>query len=184
VLTGTTTDEYRLFLVPTGLAGHVTDEALAGVLALLGIGPAVGDLYRANRPLAAPGDLLAALLTDRYFRLPALAVAGARAAGPAATYVYEFAWPSPVPGLGACHSLDIPFVFDNLFADGAEQALGPHPPAGLASRMHAAWLGFARGGDPGWPADGPSCPVMVFDAHGGGVQADPRGDERRIWALG
>ena len=184
VLTGTTTDEYRLFLMPTGLAGYVTDESLAGVLALLGIGPAVGDLYRANRPLAAPGDLLAALLTDRYFRLPALAVAGARAAGPAATYVYEFAWPSPVHGLGACHSLDIPFVFDNLFAEGAELALGPHPPAGLASRMHAAWLDFARGGDPGWPAYGPSCPVMVFDADGGGVQADPRGDERRVWALG
>ena len=63
------------------------------------LGPAVGDLYRANRPLAAPGDLLAAVLTDRYFRLPALAVAEARAAGPAATYVYEFAWPSPVHGL-------------------------------------------------------------------------------------
>jgi len=25
---------------------------------------------------------------------------------------------------------------------------------------------------------------MVFDDHSGGVQADPRGDERRIWALG
>jgi len=184
VLTGTTTDEYRLFLMPTGLAGYITDESLAGVLALLGIGPAVGDLYRANRPLAAPGDLLAAVLTDRYFRLPALAVAEARAAGPAATYVYEFAWPSPVHGLGACHSLDIPFVFGNLVAEGAEQALGPHPPAGLADRMHGAWLDFARRGDPGWPAYGPSCPVMVFDAHGGGVQPDPRGDERRIWALG
>ncbi len=184
VLTGTTTDEYRLFLMPTGLAGYVTDEGLAGVLGLLGIGAAVGDLYRANRPLAAPGELLAAVLTDRYFRLPALAVAGARAAGPAATYVYEFAWPSPVHGLGACHSLDIPFVFDNLFAEGAEQALGPHPPADLASRMHVAWLDFARTGDPGWPAYGPSCPVMVFGADGGGVQADPRGDERRIWALG
>ncbi|HEY7015002.1 MAG TPA: carboxylesterase family protein [Streptosporangiaceae bacterium] len=182
VLTGTTTDEYRLFLMPTGLAGYVTDEGLAGVLALLGIEPAVGDLYRANRPQAAPGDLLAAVLTDRYFRLPALAVAEARAAGPAATYVYEFAWPSPIHGLGACHSLDIPFVFDNLFAEGAGQALGPHPPAGLASQMHGAWLDFARSGDPGWPTYGPSCPVMVFDAHGGGVQSDPRGDERRIWA--
>jgi para-nitrobenzyl esterase len=184
LLTGTTTDEYRLFLVPTGLADYVTEEGLAGVLALLGIGPAVGDLYRANRPLASPGDVLAAVLTDRYFRLPALAVAGARAAGPAATFVYEFAWPSPVHGLGACHSLEIPFVFDNLVAEGAEQALGPNPPAALADRMHAAWLAFARGGHPGWPAFDASCPVMVFEAHGGGVQADPRGDERQIWALG
>jgi para-nitrobenzyl esterase len=66
----------------------------------------------------------------------------------------------------------------------AKCALGPYPPAELADRMHAAWLAFARSGDPGWPAYGPSCPVMVIDAHGGGVQADPRGEERRIWALG
>jgi para-nitrobenzyl esterase len=184
LLTGTTADEYRLFLVPTGIAGSITPESLAGVLALLGIAPVVGDLYQANRPQASPGDLLAAVLTDRYFRLPALAVAGARAAGPAATYVYEFAWPSPVHGLGACHSLEIPFVFDNLSAEGADLALGPAPPAALAARMHAAWLAFARGGDPGWPAYDGTCPVMVFDAHGGEVQTDPRGDERRIWTLG
>ena len=183
LLTGTTTDEYRLFLVPTGIADYVTAEGLAGVLALLGIGPAVEDLYRANRPLSSPGDVLAAVLTDRFFRLPALAVTEARA-GPAPTYMYEFAWPSPVHGLGACHSLEIPFVFDNLSAEGADLALGPTPPAALADRVHAAWLAFARNDDPGWPAFDGTCPVMVFGDPRGGVQADPRGDERRIWALG
>jgi para-nitrobenzyl esterase len=181
LLTGTTTDEYRLFLVPTGIAGQITDEGLDALLPLLGIGSAVADLYRANRPGASPGDVFAALLTDRFFRLPALAVADARASGPASTYVYEFAWKSPVHGLGACHSLEIPFVFDNLIAEGAEQALGSAPPAALAERMHAAWLAFARDGDPGWQAYDKTCPVMIFDEPGGGVVADPRGDERRIW---
>jgi para-nitrobenzyl esterase len=181
LLTGTTTDEYRLFLVPTGIAGHITDEGLAALLPLLGIGSAVADLYRANRPGASPGDVFAALLTDRFFRLPALAVADARASGPAPTYVYEFAWKSPVHGLGACHSLEIPFVFDNLTAEGADQALGSAPPTALAERMHAAWLAFARDGDPGWQAYDETRPVMIFDEPGGGVAADPRGDERRIW---
>jgi para-nitrobenzyl esterase len=184
LLTGTTTDEYRLFLVPTGIAAMITEEALAGLLPVLGIGSAVADLYRANRPGASPGDLLAALLTDRFFRLPALAVAGARAAGPAPTYVYEFAWPSPVNRLGACHSLEIPFVFDNLLADGAEPALGTSPPAALADRMHAAWMAFARGGDPGWRALDDDFPIMIFNEPGGGVEADPRGDERRVWLPG
>jgi para-nitrobenzyl esterase len=186
LLTGTTTDEYRLFLVPTGVGGMMTDEGVDGLLAMLGAGPAVAALYRANRPGASAGDVLAAALTDCFFRLPALAVAEARTSGQAPggaapTYLYEFAWRSPVHGLGACHSLEIPFVFDNLSAQGAERALGAAPPQELAGQVHAAWVRFAASGDPGWPAFDGSYPVMVFDSPGGGVQADPRGDERRAW---
>jgi para-nitrobenzyl esterase len=182
LLTGTNTDEYRLFLIPTGLSDLVTEEVLGGLLGILGVGPAVADRYRANRPGASAGDLLAAVLTDQFFRLPALAVAEARTGGAAATYMYEFAWPSPVSGLGACHSLEIPFVFDNLSAEGAELALGPQPPAGLADQMHAAWVAFARAGDPGWRPLDNSFPVMIFNATSSAVQLDPRGDERRAWA--
>ncbi len=185
LLTGTTTEEFRLFLVPTGMAGLMTHEGVDGVLGVLGVAPAVAELYRANRPGASAGDLFAAVLTDRFFRLPALAVAEARAAGQTLAepaYVYEFAWQSPVDGLGACHSLEIPFVFDTLTAPGAERALGPAPPEELAGQMHAAWIRFASDGNPGWHAFDGSYPVMIFDCPGGGVQADPRGDERRIWA--
>ncbi len=191
LLTGTTADEFRLFVVPTGLAALVTEEALPALASGLGIPTPVADLYRASRPDDSPGDLLAAMLTDRFFRLPALAVAEARSPGQAragrpqaATYVYEFAWPSPVSGLGACHSLEIPFVFDNLSAEGAEQALGATPPQALADRMHAAWVAFARDGDPGWRAFDETYPVMIFEANGGRAQLDPRGKERRSWAQG
>ncbi len=183
LLTGTTTDEYRLFIVPTGMATQISAELLAGLLPVLGISPQTAALFQANRAGAAPGDLFAALLTDMFFRLPALAVAEARSSGPAATYVYEFGWPSPVGGLGACHSLEIPFVFDNLTAAGTELVLGPQPPGELADQMHHAWIAFARTGDPGWPAWDESYPVRVFRA-GGTVELDPRGDERRIWASG
>ena len=81
LLTGTTTEEYRLFLFPTGLAAHITEQGLADILALLGVGPVAAGLYRANRPGASPGDVFAAVITDRFFRLPALAVAEARAGG-------------------------------------------------------------------------------------------------------
>ena len=46
--------------------------------------------------------------------------------------------------------------------------------------MHAAWIAFARTGDPGWPAYGEDRQTMVFKP-GGGLVADPRGDERAIW---
>ena len=164
LITGTNSEECRLFLVPSGMAALITDDLLAGLLAALGISPQVAGLYRSNRPGATPGDILAALLTDKFFRLPAFAVAEARIGAPAPTYVYEFAWQSPVGGLGACHSLEIPFVFDTLSASGAELVIGPDRPQHLADQMHQAWIGFARSGDPGWRAFDKDYPVRVFPA--------------------
>jgi para-nitrobenzyl esterase len=188
LLTGTTSEEYRLFLFPTGLGALITDEILSGLLPALGVGAPVAGLYRSNRPGATPGDIMAALVTDKFFRLPALAVAEARTSGAAPTYVYEFAWQSPVGDLGACHSLEIPFVFDNLSASGAALVIGEDRPQHLASQMHTAWIRFARDGDPGWRAFDKDYPVRIFGAAGPAAEAvetvelDPRGDERRIWS--
>jgi len=185
LLTGTNTDEVRLFFVPTGTAAAVTDEALPFVLGALGISQETTAVYQANRPGASPGDVLCALVTDWFFRNPMLAAAEARlaAGGPAPTYVYEFGWPSPVQGIGAAHAVEIPFVFDNLTEPDAQQATGPNPPADLAAEMHRAWIRFAATGDPGWQPFDASYPVMTFGAAAGParVVCDPRGDERRAW---
>jgi para-nitrobenzyl esterase len=182
LLTGTNAEEFRLFLVPSGLAAMVTDETLPGFLGALGLDRDVAALYRANRPDASAGDVLAALLTDRFFRLPALAVTEARAGGPASTYLYEFGWHSPVMDLGAAHGMDIPFVFDDVHAPDAETLLGPAAPAGLAREMHATWIRFAATGDPGWAPFGPGYPVMTWDGETAAVAFDPRADERLSWA--
>ena len=106
----------------------------------------------------------------------------ADAGGLAPTYLYEFAWRSPVQGLGAAHAVEIPFVFDNVTAEDAQKAIGTEPPADLAAEMHAAWIRFATTGDPGWPAVDASYPVMTFGRPGGsGVVLDPRSDERASW---
>jgi para-nitrobenzyl esterase len=176
---GTNSDEFRTFLVPSGMADLVTDDVLASMAGAVGASKEVIEVYRANRPGASPGDLLAALLTDRFFLLPAIAVADARAGGPAPTYFYEFAWQHPQVGAG--HGLDVPFVFDNLSAEGAELVAGPNAPHDVAEEMHAAWTGFAATGDPGWPAFGASRRVRIFDSGGGTVKDDPRGNERTSW---
>jgi para-nitrobenzyl esterase len=181
LLAGTNLEEFRLFFVPSGMAAMVTDEALPGFAAALGIAPDVAALYRANRPAASAGDVLCALVTDRFFRLPTLAAAQARAAGPAPTYLYEFGWRSPVQDLGAAHAIEIPFVFDNLAEPGAAAVLGTDPPAALAAQMHAAWIRFATTGDPGWQAFDASFPVMTWNGERAEVILDPRSDERRSW---
>lgn len=65
LMVGTTTDEWRLFLVPNGGIAYVTTDIVAGVIAAYGL-PVDATLasYRATRPDASPGDLLAAVLGD------------------------------------------------------------------------------------------------------------------------
>ena len=73
--------------------------------------------YRAARKDATPGELLAAIATDWFYRIPAIRMAEAHAQQDAgATYIYEFAWQSPTfdGRIGACHAMELPFVFDNL----------------------------------------------------------------------
>jgi carboxylesterase type B len=138
--------------------------------------------YRVERPGASPGELFVAVQGDWYFRIRTTQLADAHAAGPAPTYMYEFAWRSPAfdGRLGACHGMEIPFVFDTLPVDG-DPLTGPAPPQELADRMHAAWVAFATTGDPGWPRyDLARRATMRFDVTPEVVD-DPRPALRRIW---
>lgn len=183
LLLGTNVDEHRLFLVTSGAIDQVTIEAVADVIAAYGLSPEPTlAAYRAAHPRASPGDLLAIVQTDWFWRLPALRLAEAHAPHPGATFMYEFTWPSPQLGgrLGACHGLEIPFVFDTL-GQGTEPLLGPHPPQALADAMHAAWVRFAVHGDPGWPRyELPRRTTMRLGLASEAVD-DPRKAERTLW---
>lgn len=183
LIVGTNVDEHRLFLVPGGVIDRITIEAVAGAVAAYGL-PAEPTLeaYRAARPNASPGDLLAAIQTDWYWRIPAIRLADAHATSKAATHMYEFAWRSPqLDGrLGASHALEIAFVFDTL-GNATEPLLGPNPPQSLADTMHAAWVAFATHGDPGWPRyELGRRATMRFDV-ASEVVLDPRAAERMLW---
>jgi carboxylesterase type B len=173
VLIGTNTDEHRLFLVTTGAIDHITDEALAGTIKAYGLPiDETVSAYRAERPTASAGDLLAAILTDWYWRAPAIRLAEAHAKHSARTHLYEFAWRSPQfdARLGACHALEIPFVFDTL-GHGTEPLWGKHPPQMLADTMHAAWVAFATDGRCSWPKyDVVRRATMRFDVGSGVVE--------------
>jgi carboxylesterase type B len=183
LMVGTNTEENRLFLVPGGMIDQITAEALAGAVAAYGLPvEATVDAYRAAHPNASAGDLLAAIQTDWYWRIPAIRLADAHAKHPSATYMYEFAWRSPQFNgrLGACHGLEIAFVFDTL-GPATEPLLGPDPPQQLADTMHAAWVAFASRGDPGWPQyDLSRRATMRFDITSGVVD-NPRAWERALW---
>jgi para-nitrobenzyl esterase len=141
------------------------------------------DVYRRNRPGQSPGELLCAVGTDWFFRIPALRLAEARAAGPGRTFVYLFAWPSPSfeGRLGSCHALEIPFAFDTLGLSGSGFFDEAAVPQALADTMHAAWVAFVAGGEPGWSRyDTDRRPTMRFDTVSAAVD-DPDAEERRVW---
>lgn len=175
LLMGWTGEEYRLWLAPNGLLERVDRlgaVALAGARARCHCGTEVTRGYRELHPDARTAELVGRLVTDHLLRVPLHRLADARRdAGAAPSYVYEFAWPSQVPGLGSCHALELGFVFDTGELPASAKLAGENPPRELADVMHAAWVDFVTTGDPGWRPWDATHPVRVFDAPGA---AEPR----------
>ncbi|WP_167478060.1 carboxylesterase/lipase family protein [Nocardia arthritidis] len=176
LLTGWTADEFRFFTVPTGVAAGITDANLPPLLSRYGVDPAVAEVYSANRPGRPAAEVFNAIITDKAFRNDTVAAAEINAAAGQPTFVYEFAWPSGIDGIGACHVLELPFVFDTLAV--AHKFTGPNPPQRLADEMHAAWVEFAKHGDPGWaPFETGTRSVFTFEGPRSHLVDDPRADE-------
>ena len=172
LLVGTNRDEWKLFLLGDRRARRLDEDALRRRLAraLPGndeLGAALAErAFHAYRGDAAPrrgasfSESWEHFQADRVFHAPAHRLAELQSAH-APTFAYRFDWAPPALRrvLGACHGIEIPFVFGTLrepplaplffFARGAGR---------LSARVQRAWIGFARSGDPGhddlpeWPA--------------------------------
>ncbi|MFC7816041.1 carboxylesterase/lipase family protein [Streptomyces sp. NPDC057367] len=181
LMMGWTRDEYRLWLVPGGLLERVDRlgaVALAGARARCHCGNEVVRGYRALRPGAGAAETVGQLVTDHLLRLPMHRVADAR---PGSSYVYEFAWPSNLPGLGACHALELGFVFDSGHHPDSRRLAGEGAPRELADAMHGAWVRFVETGDPGWQAWDATHPVRVFGDGAPHTAYGPRDAEFDLW---
>ncbi|WP_328580759.1 carboxylesterase/lipase family protein [Streptomyces sp. NBC_00370] len=184
LLTGWNRDEDRLFLVAANMLDAIDEAALFDKARTYGLKPEAIEIYRAARPGATPGDLLAAVGTDWVFAIPALRYAEARVAGGAAsTWVYRFDHLEPADndGFGACHATEVPFVFRTEGHDSVRALIGARPSTEAAATAHDAWVSFARTGTPGWePYDTTRRPTALI-AEKIRVVDDPAPDERRAW---
>ncbi|MGC4944193.1 carboxylesterase/lipase family protein [Kribbella sp. DT2] len=157
LMTGTTRDEFNFFSVPSGLAAGITAEMLPPLLARAGLDPAL-----ARKHTGTPGEIFTAIMTDHVFTRPTIRLAEAQQAAGGTAYVYEFTWESPLEGLGSCHAIELPFVFDTL-ATATSPLFGSEPPQELADQVHKAWVDFAKTGSPGWsPYEPTTRAVQVF----------------------
>ncbi len=107
------------------------------------------------------------------------------------TWVYQMNWHRNAPGARAMHTIDIPFMFDNLSASPGQIGSTPEELAAaqpLADAMSGMLIHYAATGNPNHP-DLPNWPAydlkerntMIWEStpH---VEKDPRGDERRYAA--
>ena len=151
----------------------------------------VGGLIEAYRKArakrgapASPAELFTAIQTDRTFRMPCIRLVEAQSHHQP-TYNYLFTWKSPILGgiLGACHALDIGFVFGTY-----NDSFGGSGPAAdrLSRNIQDAWISFARTGNPScesagtWPPYGERRVTMILgeECH---TEEAPYEEERCAW---
>jgi para-nitrobenzyl esterase len=148
------------------------------------------DVYKKTHPGISDIDVFLRASADVGIRSTVLAEADLKTAqGKAPAYVYYFSWRSPVRDgkMKSYHTLEIPFVFENV--DEAQTMTGTGQDRyALQDTMGEAWTNFARTGNPSgkgvgmWPAYNTSQrPTMLLGSQCKVVN-DPNKEERQVTA--
>lgn len=118
----------------------------------------VVDFYREElerkKKVVAPWRIYSEFMTHTFFLLPSLKFAERWASFGNPVFMYLFTWPSPYRSgmLGACHTLELGFIFGNY----DERFFGSGKKADeLSRKMQEAWTSFAKNGDPSCETLGP-----------------------------
>jgi para-nitrobenzyl esterase len=188
VIVGYTRTERTVYDIDTPVFGNLDEAGLAERTRRL-LGDAASEVietYRKRYPAASPYDLAVNIGTDAS-GINSIRLAERHAAlGKGATYLYVFAWETPVMGLRSPHTIEIPFVFNHV--DISESMVGPITPQMrvLESAAAGAWAQMARTGNPNhkglpnWPAYSASKrSTMIFDTPCR-VENDPTSQVRQI----
>ncbi len=197
LLIGHTRDEFAIFTATNEAFADFDEAALLSTAA-----PQFGahtaealERYRTARAERGeptdPVSIYNAVMTDAMFRLPAIKTAEAQSAHTPDVWAYRFDYPSPAYDgrLGACHSLDIPFIWGTYEAENMRRFCGEGPAlAALSETMMQTWLAFARNGNPNWEGL-PAWPAYTADERAvmslgleAAVEYAPAEPERRLWA--
>ncbi len=188
VMVGYTRTERTVYEIDAPGYGQL-DEAglLANAKRILGDNAAaIIASYRKRYPKATPYELSTNISGDAG-AMSSIRLAERRAAlGKAPTWMYVFAWETPVLNLRAPHTLEIPFVFHHL--DDCTSMVGTVTPPmrELAADTAGAWVALGRKGNPnhkGIPNWKPYTPnnrsVLLFDTPCR-VENDPTGEIRQL----
>ena len=195
LLIGTTRDDFGLFIAMDP-ALQVHDEGGLATLAqrMMGARAAEGiEVYRQARTLrgegTSPAELWRAIATDAMLRMPSIRTAELHGRHTKATWMYVFDYESPALDgrLGACHSIDIPFVFGTTGVGDLKRFCGDtHLVRCLSEAVHDTFVAFGTTGNPtnvmyDWPTyDAVERRTMRLNIQSR-IENDPMSAERRFW---
>lgn len=182
ILTGTTMEEWKLFTAARPKMRLMGADKLRHYSTnLVGEDSAISLLQAYE---GSPFERWNAIMTDHTFAVPASRLAESQGAH-APVFAYRFDWRSPLLGglLGACHALELGFVFGTYNEKRAGLFFGSGAKAdALSAAMMDAWIAFARGGDPGWPRyDTAKRATMIFGDGDPHVVNAPDDVRRAAW---
>lgn len=188
LMIGGTKEETGIFLAPDDAVWNRTLDEASLRERLAKVAGGATDRALAIYTDGSPADRLIAALTGSNFAVRTILLAERKAArAKAPVYMYEFEWRSPAfdGRLKSCHSMEIPFVFDNLVAAGS--TVNQPGAQALADRMAETWLAFARTGDPAnasipaWPAYEAAGRATMLFGDTCRVVKDPDPAARELW---
>ncbi len=189
---GTNLEEWKLFGAMQPGINKVDEAEVTKRLSAFTSAENAQKLFKAYRgarekrgEATSPADILTAINTDLMFRIPVLELVEAQRDNGQSVYNYLFTWKSPVMNgaLGACHALEIGFVFGKY----NDMFCGSGPDADkLSGCIQDAWTAFARTGDPSctsvgnWPVYGKNRATMMLGKECR-VEEAPYEEERSTW---
>lgn len=186
LLAGTTADEWRAFDATLSDAELTEDHLRTRARALLGDAPILDDVldrYRADHhdgdEAACRRAVASAIVTDFHFAAPTEQLARAHAARGNAVFRYELQWPSPRPGLGACHDTCLPLVFGTMEIAPGLVGTGPEVER-MSETVQDLWTVFVRGGEPWAPYADDRRPTMLLGQESGTAD-DHRSEQLALW---
>src|SRR5262245_32929402 len=139
------------------------------------------DAFRQAHPDLSPWDLWILIATDHPRGTYSRELAKRKAVQQGApAFAYRFDWETPEGGghMRSPHTIEIPFVFDNIAIAGPLISKMPEAHA-LAGKVSAAWTAFARTGDPNvatlpkWPRYSASTRDTMLFNNESRVEQDP-----------
>ncbi len=194
MIIGSNLDEWKLFLIGEPHKEKIDRaqivERLGHVIPTKYAEEIVEHYYQARSHRGddiSPLEILSAINTDVMFRIPALQMVEAQQKHNPAVFNYLFTYTSPVFGgvLGACHALEMGFVF----ATHDDKFCGAGPEANkLSETIQDAWTSFARTGNPScaalgdWAVYGDGRMTMILDTQCR-LEPAPYEEERQAWDI-
>jgi para-nitrobenzyl esterase len=143
---------------------------------------------RRQRPKDSPSYLYTDILSKGVF-IPSATLAERKAAQAAPVYMYVWEWGAPADDglMRAPHTMELPFIFDNV--EKGPMLLGKDPSIfALGKAASSAWTAFARTGDPNaagsslpkWPRfNADTRATMMFNVRSR-IENDPYAEFRRL----